>query len=186
MALILASASPRRKELLGYITKDFTVRVSDADETTDPCMDAKDTVLHLAKIKGEAVHKDYPEDTVISADTVVVLGNNILGKPHSEEEAFSMLRSLSGRTHEVYTGVYIITPDETSCFYEETQVKFCELSDDDIRKYIATGEPFDKAGAYGIQGKGCTLISSISGDYYNVMGLPAAKLNRILKDKHII
>lgn len=186
MAFILASASPRRKELLGYIIRDFIVKVSEADETTDPSMTVQETVMHLARIKGEAVHKENPCDTIISADTVVALGDRILGKPHSREEAFLMLRSLSGKTHKVYTGVCVISESDRFTFYEETEVTFCDLCDDEINAYIDTGAPFDKAGAYGIQGEGCILISSISGDYYNVMGLPTAKLNKFLKEKKLL
>lgn len=186
MALILASQSPRRRELLGYITEDFTVKVSEADESVDTSMTAEETVKYLAKIKGEAVSSLYPEDTVISADTVVVLGNMILGKPHSYEEAHSMLSALSGKTHEVYTGVYIVSPDKEICFAQRTEVTFYELSEADIKNYIDSNEPFDKAGGYGIQGKGSVLIEGIVGDYYNVMGLPVAKLGRILKENRFI
>lgn len=186
MAVILASASPRRKELLSYITEEFTIKVSDADESCDPSASPEEIVKALARIKGEAVHSLYPSDTVISADTVVVLGKDILGKPHSSEEAFLMLKSLSGKTHSVYTGVFIIHGEKEFSFAEKTDVTFCELSDDEINRYIASGEPFDKAGAYGIQGKGSTMISSINGDYYNVMGLPVAKLNRVLKENNIL
>ncbi len=186
MAVILASASPRRKELLGYITEEFTVKVSDAEETCDPSCSPEETVKELARLKGEAVHSLNPSDTIISADTVVVLGNDILGKPHSPEEAFAMLKSLSGKTHSVYTGVFIIHGDKKISFAEKTDVTFCELSDDEINRYIASGEPFDKAGGYGIQGKGSIMISSITGDYYNVMGLPAARLNRIMKENNIL
>lgn len=186
MAIILASASPRRKELLSFITPDFTVRVSDADETTDPALTAEETVKALALIKGEAVAADFPGDTVISADTVVVLDGKILGKPHSREEAYSMLSALSGRSHTVYTGVCITANDKKICFAEATDVTFARLCDDEINSYIDSGEPFDKAGAYGIQGRGCTMITSINGDYYNVMGLPVARLYSVLKEYSLI
>ena len=186
MAIILASASPRRKELLKFITEDFTVRVSDAEEITDPDFTAEEAVKSLAVIKGEAVAKDFPDDTVISADTIVVLDGKILGKPADEEDAFRMLSSLSGRTHEVFTGVCVIYGDKKQVFAERTEVSFYPLSEEEIRAYIATSEPADKAGAYGIQGKGCTLVKSISGDYNNVVGLPVARLNRILKENSLI
>ena len=186
MAIILASASPRRKELLKFITEDFTVRVSDAEEVIDPDLTAEETVKSLAVIKGEAVAKDFPEDTVISADTIVVLDGKILGKPADEEDAFRMLKSLSGRTHEVFTGVCVIYDDKKLVFAERTEVSFYELSEEEIRAYIATSEPADKAGAYGIQGKGCTLVKCISGDYNNVVGLPVARLNRLLKENTLI
>ncbi len=186
MALILASQSPRRKELLAYITPDFTIKVSEADETLDGSLSPEEAVKYLARIKGEAVAKDFGNDTVISADTIVVSDNTILGKPHSPEEAFAMLRRLSGRTHSVFTGVCVISHDKKICFCEKTLVTFTELSDEEINAYIQTGEPFDKAGGYGIQGKGSVLISSINGDYYNVMGLPVARLNRILKENSLL
>ncbi|MBQ3537205.1 MAG: septum formation inhibitor Maf [Clostridia bacterium] len=186
MALILASQSPRRKELLAYITPDFTVKVSDADETLDGSLSPEEAVKYLARIKGEAVAKNFCNDTVISADTVVVSDNCVLGKPRSPDEAFTMLRMLSGRTHSVFTGVCIINPDKKICFAEKTLVTFTELSDEEINAYIMTGEPFDKAGGYGIQGRGSVLISSINGDYYNVMGLPVAKLNKVLKENFFI
>lgn len=186
MAIILASASPRRKELLSFITENFTVRVSDADETTDPSLSAEETVRALAVVKGEAVAESFPSDTVISADTVVVLDGKILGKPHSREEAFSMLSALSGRSHTVYTGVCIISNDKKICFAEATDVTFADLSEDEINAYINSGEPFDKAGAYGIQGKGSIMITSIKGDYYNVMGLPVARLYKTLKESALI
>ncbi len=186
MALILASKSPRRKELLGYITENFTVRVSDAEEVCDPSLSPEETVIRLAEIKGEAVKNSCPGDTVISSDTVVVLGKAVLGKPHSSEEAFLMLRSLSGKTHEVFTGVCILHGNKKISFAEKTEVTFCELSDEEINAYIATGLPFDKAGGYGIQGRGSVMISSINGDYYNVMGLPVARLNKVLKENGIL
>ena len=186
MAVILASASPRRKELLGFIVPDFTVRVSDAEEITDPALSAEETVMALACIKGDAVASDFPEDTVISADTVVVLDGKILGKPKSRDEAYSMLSSLSGRSHTVYTGVCISFNGRRICFAEATTVNFAALTDSEINSYIDSGEPFDKAGGYGIQGIGCFLVTSINGDYYNVMGLPVARLYRELKDNSLI
>lgn len=186
MAIILASASPRRKELLRFITEEFTVSVSDADETTDPEKTPEETVKELAKIKCEAVSLNFPEDTVIGADTVVVIDNRILGKPADKKEAYAMLRSLSGRSHYVYTGVHIKSCDKSISFAEKTEVSFFDLSDEEINAYIATNEPFDKAGSYGIQGKGSTLIRSITGDYFNVVGLPVAKLNRELKKHGLI
>ena len=186
MALILASQSPRRKELLGYITENFTVRVSEAEETTDPALSPEETVKALAVLKGEVVSTAYPDDVIISADTIVVLDDKILGKPHSRDEAFRMLSSLSGRSHTVFTGVCVICGDKKLCFAERTEVIFCDLSEEDINAYIETGEPFDKAGGYGIQGRGSVMISSITGDYYNVMGLPVARLNRLLKDNSLI
>ena len=186
MKIILASASPRRRELLGFITENFTVCVSDAEEITDPSLSPEETVRALAALKGEAVLAEHPDDVIISADTIVVLDDKILGKPHSRDEAFCMLSSLSGRVHTVFTGVCVIYGDKKLCFAERTDVTFCDLSEDDINAYIETGEPFDKAGGYGIQGRGSVMISSITGDYYNVMGLPVARLNRLLRDNSLI
>lgn len=186
MAIILASASPRRKELLSLITADFIIKVSDADEGSVKTPAPEETAKALAAIKGDAVSSLYPDDTVISADTIVVLGDRILGKPHGREEAYEMLSALSGKTHTVYTGVQVISEGTKTVFAESTSVTFYPLTDDEINGYINTLEPFDKAGAYGIQGKGALLIKEIYGDYYNVMGLPVAKLARIMKEKHII
>lgn len=186
MALILASGSPRRKELLHYISEDFTIEVSDYDEFADPSLSPEDLVIKLASGKGRIVAKRHPDDTVISADTIVALDKKILGKPHSAEEAFDMLSSLSGRTHKVYTGVSIRKGPNKTEFAESTEVTFYELSEAEIKDYIKTGEPFDKAGGYGIQGKGSLLVKSITGDYYNVMGLPVAKLARVLKNNKFI
>lgn len=186
MALILASASPRRKELLGYITQSFTVKVSDAEEVCNPSLSPEETAKELARIKGMTVSRLCPDDTVISADTIVVLDNDILGKPRSREQAYSMLRSLSGRTHLVYTGVFIKTENKEISFAEKTEVSFCPLTDEEIYSYIDSGEPFDKAGGYGIQGKGSLMICSINGDYYNVMGLPVSRLYTYMKENGII
>lgn len=186
MAIILASASPRRRELLKFITEDFTVKVSDADETTGPALSPEETVKNLALIKGEAVAESCPSDTVISADTIVVLDGEILGKPKNSDDAFSMLSSLSGRTHEVFTGVSVIAGEKKLCFAERTEVTFYPLSEEEIRSYIKTGEPSDKAGAYGIQGKGSVLVKSINGDYHNVVGLPVARLYRLLHENSLI
>lgn len=186
MAVILASQSPRRKELMGFITEDFTVKVSDAEEVTDPSLSPEETVKALAVLKGEAVAESHPDDTVISADTIVVLDGKILGKPKNRDDAFRMLSSLSGKIHTVYTGVCVIAKNKKLCFADKTEVTFYPLSDEDINSYIETGEPFDKAGAYGIQGKGSIMIKGIFGDYYNVMGLPVARLNRLLKENSLI
>ena len=186
MSFILASASPRRKELLSLITEDFTVQVSDIEEKTDPSLSPEETVRELARQKGEAVFSHFPDDTVISADTVVVLDGKILGKPKNDEDAFSMLSSLSGRSHFVYTGVFIAGKSTKISFCQKTEVTFFSLSDKEILDYIATGEPADKAGAYGIQGKGSVLVSGITGDYFNVVGLPISQLNRALKENNLL
>ncbi len=186
MAVILASASPRRKELLGFIYSDFTVCASDVKEETEDGLTPEETVRALARLKGEAVFEKHPEDTVISSDTVVVLDGEILGKPHSREEAFSMLRALSGRAHSVYTGVAVFSKEKSFCFAEKTDVTFQSLTEEEITTYVDSGEPFDKAGGYGIQGKGCIMIKSITGDYYNVMGLPVSGLYIRLRENGLL
>lgn len=178
--LILASNSPRRKELLGLITTDFTVRAADADETLPEGISPEKAVVYLSELKAKAVFNGV--DTVLGADTVVVLDGEILGKPHDDDEAFSMLRSLSGRKHLVYTGVTILNPKKSSSFFRETEVYFNGLSDEEIWDYIKTGECRDKAGAYGIQGYGSRFVSKINGDYFNVVGLPVSAVYQALRD----
>ncbi len=181
MKIILASGSPRRKELLLQAGIDFEVVVSDIEElvsSTDPSQ----VVVELSQQKAKAVATLRPGQVILAADTVVAACGKILGKPDSEEDAYAMLKSLSGASHQVYTGVTIIdTTGSSHSFFECTKVTMYDLTDDEIRAYIATGEPMDKAGAYGIQGKGATLISGISGDYNNVVGLPLARVYRELK-----
>ncbi len=179
--LILASASPRRKELLNRIAPSFQCIPADVDEQLEDNLLPKQAVMELALRKAKAVAEKEKDAFVIGADTVVVYQNEIFGKPGSHEEAFQMLRTLSGRTHSVFTGTAIVFGDKQECFYEETKVTFWELSDEEIIHYIDTGEPFDKAGSYGIQGFGATLVEKIEGDYFNVVGLPIAKLYRVLK-----
>lgn len=183
--LILASQSPRRKELLSLITTDFTVRSAEVDEALPKGISPEDAVLYLSKIKAQAVFNGT--DTVIGADTIVVLDGEILGKPADDDEAFSMLRALSGREHSVFTGVSVLNPEANICFHRETKVKFCPLSDEEIRDYIGTGECRDKAGAYGIQGYGSRFVEGISGDYFNVVGLPVSALyHALLKLKFFV
>lgn len=179
--LILASSSPRRKELLENLHLTFEVSSSDVDESFDPGLTPEEIVKELAFRKANAVFKQYPESCVIGSDTVVVKDGNVLGKPGSSEEAFSMLKSLSGTAHSVYTGVSILAPGKQIKFYEKTDVVFWELTDEEINSYIGTGEPFDKAGAYGIQGLGSMLVKSISGDYFSVVGLPVSRTVRELR-----
>lgn len=182
MKILLASASPRRQELIKLISEDVRVRPADCDETLPADITGgEQAVRYLSALKGAAV-KEYAEkdEVVISADTVVCLGDAILGKPHGETEAFDMLKMLSGKTHTVYTGVTLFYNSETLTFSIGTDVTFFELSDKEIKEYIATGEPFDKAGGYGIQGKGTFLVEKISGDYFNVVGLPVSALKKAL------
>lgn len=179
--LILASSSPRRKELLENLQLSFNTVSSDVDEHYNPEWKPDEIVMELALRKAKSVSKDHPTSFVIGSDTVVVNENHILGKPKNREEAFSMLKSLSGKTHSVYTGVAIVTPTKEHPFFEKTDVVFWELTDEEINKYLDTGEPFDKAGAYGIQGFGSVLVKSITGDYFSVVGLPVARTMRELK-----
>lgn len=179
--LILASGSPRRKELLAMVGRMYQCIPSDADETVPEGMEPQDIPEFLAVKKAAAVLEKYPEDIVLGADTIVELDGQVLGKPENEADAARMLRMLSGNTHMVYTGVAILSKDWEVHFSTVTKVEFYPLSEDEIQEYIATGEPMDKAGAYGIQGKGALLVKRIHGDYYTVMGLPVAEVERHLK-----
>ncbi|MBQ8788332.1 MAG: septum formation inhibitor Maf [Oscillospiraceae bacterium] len=178
--LILASGSPRRRELLSLITDEFEVLVSGCDEFVPEGTPAEKVPAILAEQKALAVAKLRPEDTVIGSDTVVVLNNEIFGKPKDKVHAHAMLKALSGKRHFVYTGVAVAEKGSVRSFVQKTEVEFYELSDETIEKYIATGEPMDKAGAYGIQGKGSVLVKGIIGDYFNVMGFPVAETARFL------
>ncbi len=181
--IILASASPRRQELLSLITPDFNIVPSEFDESTVPVdLPPAEHVVYSATMKARDVAAKYSNAIIIGADTVVVVDDAILGKPDDEEDAAKMLRLLSGRMHQVYTGIAVLLNNKEVAGYECTNVKFRDLSDEIISRYISSGEPMDKAGAYAIQGKGSVLIESISGCYFNVVGLPVYKLSRILED----
>ena len=180
--IILASASPRRQELIKMITEDIIVNPCDCDETIKPGLVGREIAEYLSKIKGEAVKEQFKNDIIVSADTIVCLNNKVLGKPKSREDAFSMLRTLSGNTHSVFTGVTVIKGEKEKNFSQETKVTFYDLSDEEIYEYIDSGEVYDKAGSYGIQGKGGLLVKGIEGDYFNVVGLPVARLKRELED----
>ena len=181
MSLILASASPRRQELLKLFGIPFIVRVADIDETMDPAASAYDEVARLSREKALAVTREAG-DIVIAADTIVVCEGRVLGKPHSEEEAFAMLSLLSGRDHQVMTGCTVLLGERAETFTEVTDLHFRELSEKEIRRYVASGEPMDKAGAYGIQGGAALFCEKMDGDYYNVMGLPVCRLGQVLKE----
>ncbi len=180
--IILASASPRRKELMTLAGYDFDVVCADIDEVVPQNAEPTEVVMSLALQKARAVERENPDAIVVGSDTVVALDGKILGKPHSKQEAVDMLCSLSGRCHNVYTGVAIIKGEKEKAFFDKTEVEFYRLSVEEAESYVATGEPMDKAGAYGIQGKGALLVKGIVGDYFNVMGLPIAKLYREMKD----
>ena len=185
--IILASASPRRRELLEMFGFDIDVRPSSCSEDIRADTPAE-LVMKLSDLKcsdvAGRIHRQACEDAdiVLGADTVVVLGNTVIGKPKDEEDAFKILRSLSGKVHSVYTGVTIfcISSGKKETFFEKTDVEFYEITDEDIKNYISTGEPMDKAGAYGVQGKGAFLVKRIDGDFYTVVGLPAARVYHTL------
>lgn len=183
--IILASQSPRRRQLLEQIgLKDFTILVPQADESYDSTLSPQEIVGSICWKKAEAARELAGDDdaVIIAADTMVFLDGLRLGKPHSEDEAHAMLRSLSGRTHQVCTGVTLCRGDRLDTRVETTAVTFRELTDREILSYIRTGDPMDKAGAYGVQGKAALFVKGISGDYFNVMGLPLHLLGRMLED----
>lgn len=195
MTLVLASASPRRKALLEQIGVDFVVRVSQVIEDNDQQLSPRKLVVLQARQKAEAVAHEWfnesaanaRQDVVIGADTIVVVDGQVYGKPRDGQDAFRMLTELSGRSHQVITGVAVIKQSKSSCqkwtsFTASvmTNVTFCHLRPETIQSYIATGEPFDKAGAYAIQGKGILFVEKISGDYTNVVGLPLTTLATLL------
>ena len=182
MDMILASQSPRRKELLGQMgLRGFKVTSPEVDETVDEHLPPAQVVEELSRRKAMAVarHADG-DDLIIAADTVVALEGAVLGKPADQREAFAMLTALSGNRHYVYTGLTVIQGHRVVTQHECTTVTFRDLEPEEISHYIATGEPMDKAGAYGIQGLGAMLVSGIEGDYFNVVGLPIFRLSRIL------
>ncbi|KPL19752.1 MAG: hypothetical protein AMJ92_01885 [candidate division Zixibacteria bacterium SM23_81] len=180
--LILASGSPRRFNLLKQVGIPFRQVVSEISEDREAPEEPQAHVLELSRRKAEDVAERLSSGVVLGADTVVVLDGHILGKPSDVQEAIEMLRRLSNRTHQVYTGLTLIdvAGDVSASRVERTEVTFRELSEDEIAAYVSTGEPLDKAGAYGIQGKGALLVSAINGCYYNVVGLPLAKLMEML------
>lgn len=178
--LVLASQSPRRRELLTLLGHAFISDQADLDETLNPSLDLIPSIEDLASRKAKAVEHKHPESLIIAADTVVVLGQHILGKPQDKEDAIKMLSQLSGKTHHVITSVCLAYRNHQHCFTSVTDVTFYPLSPETIESYVETGSPMDKAGAYGIQDQGALLIEKIQGDYYTVMGLPIALLNREL------
>ena len=179
---ILASASPRRKEILENAGFTFDIIVSDADENITEDLTPSETVEEIAKRKALSVWEENKDAVVFGCDTVVAVDGKILGKPKDDEDAFDMIKMLSGKVHTVSTGVCICAEDKISVFSNTTEVEFYPLSDETIRSYIATGEGRDKAGSYGIQGYGCVLIKEIKGDYFSVMGLPVSQSARVLAD----
>ena len=180
MQLILASQSPRRKELLGLFHIPFAVRVADIDETMDPSLPPFDEVARVSRRKAEAIDREQ-EDVVIAADTIVVCQGRVLGKPRDPEDAKAMLRLLSGRDHQVMTGMTVLRGGKALTCTEVTDIHFRVLSEKEIEGYVASGEPMDKAGSYGIQGGAALFAEKMVGDYYNVMGLPVCKLWQLLQ-----
>lgn len=179
--IVLASASPRRKEILEMLGIHVILRPSNAKEEIGELIDPKEIVKLLAEQKAMAVLRTEQE-LVLAADTVVSIDGMILGKPEDRQDAEQMLKRLSGREHSVFTGFCLLKGDKCIIGAEETKVRFGQLSQKMIADYLDTGEPFDKAGAYGIQGKGCLLTSGITGDYYNVVGLPVSRIMRELEE----
>ena len=180
MQFIMASASPRRRELLGLFKITFEIRVADIDEPIDAGTPAFDEVARVRRLKAQAVDRGEP-DVVIAADTIVVCEGKILGKPANEKDAVRMLQSLSGRNHQVMTGCTVLYGNRMETFTEVTDLHFRPLSQIEIECYVASGEPMDKAGAYGIQGGAALFCDAMAGDYYNVMGLPVCRLGQVLK-----
>ena len=180
MNLILASASPRRQELLKVFGLPFTVRVADIDETMDPSLPPYDEVGRVSRLKALAIPRGS-DDIVIAADTIVVCEGKVLGKPRDAEDAKAMLRLLSGRDHQVMTGCTVLCGDKCETFTEVTDLHFRDLSENEITRYVASGEPMDKAGSYGIQGGAALFCTHMVGDYYNVMGLPLCRLGLVLR-----
>ncbi len=182
--IILASASPRRRELLRRIFPRFDVVVSGAEERAQAGVSPQETAYSLARLKCESVAQRYPRALVIGCDTVVAVDGQMLGKPASGQEAFEMLRLLSGREHLVHTGVFVCEEGNGEGFCETSVVRFLPMSDSEIWEYVATGEPMDKAGAYGIQGLGGRYAKLSQGDFDNVVGLPVTRLQGFLEEKY--
>ncbi|MDO4500390.1 MAG: Maf family protein [Erysipelotrichaceae bacterium] len=182
MKLILASGSPRRKELLSNLNIPFDIIVADIDESIDHSIPLRKEIERLSYEKAYAVFKDHEDSTVIGSDTIVTLNEKHLGKPKNEEDAFNMLKELQNNKHAVITAVSIISKDKVDTFSVVSDVYFNEMSDEEIREYIKTGEPMDKAGAYAIQGIGSKFIKKIDGDYYAIMGLPVSEVYNKLKE----
>lgn len=183
MNIVLASASPRRKEILKGIGLDFSVITADIDEGSRDFSVPDRAVQGLAIDKGRAVRKQAGDALIIAADTIVCVEGEVMGKPHDRQDAAKMLRRLSNCAHEVLTGVAVLYKGKEAAFCEKTRVYFKEISDREIEAYINTGEPMDKAGAYAIQGMGGVFVSGITGDYLNVVGLPLSRLYDFLRSE---
>jgi len=180
--MILASQSPRRRELLEQIGAHFSIEAADIDETPLADEGAVAYVERMALEKARVIAARYPGEVVLGSDTSVIWCDRILGKPANNQDAEETLRGLSGQTHEVLSAVAVVDDNRERVISVATQVRFRDLSDDEIRAYVATGEPADKAGSYGIQGKGAILVASIHGSYSNVVGLPLTETAELLKE----
>lgn len=180
--IILASASPRRKELLTVITNNFSVIPSNVEEIIPENLDVDLVPQYLSNLKAQDIARTHPDSLVIGADTSVIIENKILGKPKTKSQAFDMINKLSGKTHFVVTGYTLVLGEKCLSFSEKTAVTFYPLTKIQIEEYINSDEPYDKAGGYGIQGKGSLLVEKIDGDYFNVVGLPLGKLNKAIKE----
>ena len=186
MKIILASKSPRRRGLFSIITEQFATVETNVDEGIFSSLPAKEQSEGLAKLKCRTAFAKFPDAVVIGCDTLVESDGEVFGKPIDRNDAFRMLRRLSNATHNVYTGVAIASPEFFCCFSCCTEVFFREMSNDEINAYIDSGEPFDKAGGYGIQGMAARYIRGVSGDYFNVMGLPVSMIYGILHENGIV
>jgi len=180
--LILASGSPRRKELFDLLEIPYRVEVSNADEVLDYNLPIEKMIENVAYQKGKAVYQNNQNSVVVAADTVVVIDNEILGKPKNKEMCKEMMKKLSGKTHDVITGIAIFVDGKVIQDYEITHVHFVKLTDEEINEYIESSEPYDKAGGYAIQGKAALFIDKIEGNYHNVVGLPIYKVYSYLKE----
>lgn len=177
---IVASASPRRREILEMGGFTFKILPSDCDENISADLSPEETVKELSERKALSVLAENPDAVVLGCDTVVAMDHKILGKPESREDAFNMIKALSGKTHRVCTGVCVASKEKKESFVSVSEVEFYEISDETAESYVATGESDDKAGAYGIQGLGGMLVKAIKGDYYTIVGLPFSETARVL------
>lgn len=180
MKLILASQSPRRKELLARITSDFMTLPADIDETVNGDLSPEEYVLEMAQRKAQHIFKQNSDSLVIGSDTIVAINGEVLGKPTDEADAIRMLRQLSGTTHQVYTSLYMMAAGQIEQKIVAADVTFFALTDAEIASYVASGDPLDKAGSYGIQGEAAFFVERIEGDYYAIVGFPIAHVKRML------
>ncbi len=181
--IVLASASPRRQEICSLLGLTFTVMPAKNEPPVDLSLGVEEAVLNVARGKAEEIAARHTADPVLGADTAVVIDGEILGKPRDEEHAKAMLRRLSGHTHRVITGVWLANGDSSGGFADSAEVTFAPMTEEEIETYVQSGEPMDKAGAYGIQGSGMRFITGIHGDFYTVMGLPSGRLYAFLKER---